>query len=255
MKPAQIMTPFELIDKAVEAGAEIVQFGDNMPLERYSIKELEMIRDYSQRNGIELEAGMRMATEERVKEYIKITKTIGGRVLRVISDGAGFEPDTQEFCNILSSVIPVLEDNGVVVGVENHDRFHASEYAHIIEKVDHPQIGLTVDTVNSLSLEEPIDEVLDHMAPYCVCLHIKDYLIRRNNGGGGLIITGALTGTGKLDIRKCYDDCRIKSSSNFNVILESWMAPCESLEETLQMEDKWVKEGIVFLKDMISRTN
>lgn len=254
-KPDHIMTPFELIDKAVTHGAEAVQFGDNMPLEIYDDEELEKIGVYAEERGIELEAGMRKATAERLSDYIHITSKIGARVLRLITDGLdGFEPDFQECCQILRSVVPLLEQTGVVLGIENHDRFHAREYAKMAETVNHPQIGLTIDTVNSLSLEEPVGEVLEYMAPYCVCLHMKDYVIKRNNGRCGLKITGACPGTGRLDIKRCYDECRMRSNSDFNIIIESWMEPCDTLEETLQVEDEWAREGVRFLKNLVSST-
>lgn len=249
-KPEHIMTPFDLIDKAVSAGAEVVQFGDNMALEKYSDEDLGRIRAYAEERGIELEAGMRKATPERLSEYIRITRTIGGRILRVITDGAGFAPDFSECCRIFSSVIPELEESGVVLGIENHDRFYAREYAEMMRAVDHPQIGVTVDTVNSLSHEESLREVLDNMAPYCVCLHLKDYVIKRINGGGGLKITGACPGSGRLDIRGCIDECCKRSAFDFNIILESWMDPCDTLEETLLAEDEWVKTGVTYLKNL-----
>lgn len=250
-KPEHIMTPHDLIDRACVLGAEVVQFGDNMPLEIYSDEELEQIRIHAEKCGIELEAGMRKATTERLSEYIRITHNIGGRILRVITDGIGFAPDLHEFCRILASVVPQLEESGVVLGIENHDRFSASEYVQMVETINHPQIGLTVDTVNSLSREESIDEVLKYMAPYCVCLHMKDYVIKRYNGGGGLKITGASPGTGRLDIRRCYEECRDHSDRNFNIILESWMEPCETLEETLRIENEWADTGVSYLKTIV----
>ncbi|MBQ6438819.1 MAG: sugar phosphate isomerase/epimerase [Mogibacterium sp.] len=250
-KPQHIMTTHDLIDKAVTLGADVVQFGDNMPLEVYSDEELEQIRIHAERCGIELEAGMRKSTSERLSDYIRITHKIGGRVLRVITDGIGFTPELNDICRILVSVIPQLEESGVVLGIENHDRFSAREYAKMVEMIDHPQVGLTIDTVNSLSHEENLDEVLKYMAPYCVCLHMKDYVIRRYNGGGGLKITGASLGTGRLDVPGCYKECRIKSNRSFNIILESWMEPCETLEETLSIEDEWVISGVSYLKTII----
>ena len=250
-KPEHIMTPRELIDKAVSLGAGVVQFGDNMPLEVYGDDELEKIRAYAEERGIELEVGMRKATEDRLPEYIRITGKIGGRVLRVITDKDDFRPDMRELCRILTAVIPRLEESGVVLGIENHDRFSAREYAQIVETVGHPQVGLTVDTVNSMSHEEAIDEVLKYAAPYCVCLHMKDYVIRRYNGGGGLKITGACLGTGRLDVRGCYEECRSRSGRDFNVILESWMEPCGTLEETLRAEDEWAKAGVEYLKAIV----
>ena len=247
-RPEHCMTPFELIDKAVSVGAEAVQFGDNMPLERYDRDELARIREYAEARGIELEAGMRKATPERLREYIDITHAIGARVLRLITDGPDFRPGLEEFCGILSSVTSRLEATGVILGIENHDRFSVREYAEMVQKVGHPQIGLTVDTVNSMSIEEPVSEVLKYMAPYCVCLHVKDYVIRRYNGGGGLKITGACPGTGRLDIRHCCEECMSRSDRDFNIILEAWMEPCETLEETLKTEDEWVRAGIALLK-------
>ena len=250
-KPEHIMTPLDLIDKAVALGADVVQFGDNMPLEKYSDEELEQIRIHAEECGIETEAGMRKSTPERLACYIHITRKIGARVLRLITDGPDFAPELQEFCRILSSVTPLLEETGVVLGIENHDRFSAREYALMVETIDHQQVGLTVDSVNSLSREEPIGEVLKYMAPYCVCLHIKDYVIKRYNGGGGLKITGTCPGTGRMDILHCYEECRAKSDRDFNVILESWMEPCETIEETLKIEDEWARAGIACLKKII----
>ena len=250
-EPEHIMTPHELVNKASVLGADAVQFGDNMPLEVYSDEELEQIRIHAEKCGVELEAGMRKATPERLSDYIRITHKIGGHVLRVITDGTGFAPDLQDVCRILGSVIPQLEESGVILGIENHDRFSAREYAQMVETINHPQVGLTVDTVNSLSHEETIDEVLKYMAPYCVCLHVKDYVIRRYNGGGGLKITGASPGTGRLDIRRCYEECRNRSDRNFNIILESWMEPGETLEETLRTEDEWAAAGVSYLKTIV----
>lgn len=251
-RPRQVMTPLDLIGRAAALGAGAVQFGDNMPLEKCSMAELRELRAYAEACGIEPEAGMRGATRERISDYIRITREIGGSLLRLVIDGPGFEPGSEEFCGILCSVIPELEESGVVLGIENHDRFHSCEYAQMVETVCHPQIGLTVDVTNSLSQEERTAEVLQNMAPYCVCLHVKDYEIRRYNGGGGLKITGAALGTGKLDLRRCYEECRDRSGRDFNVILESWMEPCETVEETLRKEDEWARAGMLLLNSLVA---
>ena len=76
---------------------------------------------------------------------------------------------------------PCLERHGLTLGIENHDRFLAHEYAEMIAQIGHPLVGTVVDSTNSLSTEEPIDEVLQYMEPYCVCFHVKDYTIQRSN--------------------------------------------------------------------------
>ena len=88
-------------------------------------------------------------------------------------------------------------------------------------------------------------------AAYCVCVHLKDYVIIRYIVGGGLKIIGACPGAGRLDILRCYEECRKRSDSSFNIILESWMEPCETLEETLRVEDEWAKAGVAYLKTIL----
>jgi sugar phosphate isomerase/epimerase len=137
-KPERVMTPFDLLDKAAALGVDVVQFGDNMPLEKCSSEELDGIRAYAEERGLELEAGMRKATPDRLAKYIDITSRIGGRVLRVITDGPDFQPGLEEFCRILSAAVTHLEETGVCLGIENHDRFSAREYPPMVETVGHP---------------------------------------------------------------------------------------------------------------------
>ena len=58
-------------------------------------------------------------------------------------------------------------------------------------------------------------------------------------------------GTDRLDGRRCFEECRTKSSRSFNIIIESWMEPGETLEETLRIEDEWAGAGVSYLKTMI----
>lgn len=252
-RPAHPLDAFGLIERAAKLGAEVLQFGDNLPLENYTGEELEKIRLLAQQRGLELEAGMREATPERLERYIDITRRIGAKILRIIIDGkiGGYEPEIPEICAVLRSVIPKLEETGVVLGIENHDRLYAREFEEIIQGVSHPQIGLTVDTTNSLSLEEPVEQVLSCMAPYCVCLHMKDYDIVRNQGGIGLKIIGACPGEGRQDIRRCIAVCREKAGRSFNIILESWMEPCGTLEASLAQEEAWAAAGIRYLREVL----
>ena len=247
-KPERLMTPFDLMDKATSLGAEVVQFGDNLPLEHYDDSVLNEIRSYAEERGLELELGMRKATPDRIAEHVRITEKIGGRFLRVITDGADYKPTYDECLKVFAETATLLEEAGVTIGIENHDRFKTREYAKMVKSLNHPLIGMTVDTLNSMSIEESIDEVLDNAAPFCACLHIKDYEIKRYNGGGGLKISGTCLGTGRLDLQKCIERCREESRYSFNIILESWMEPCETLAETLRKEDEWARAGIDQLK-------
>ena len=249
-KPEALMTPIQLMDKALELSVTCVHFSHNMPLERCSDEDLQHIRKYAMTHGIRLENGMKHMTLERLRRCVVVSEQIGAKLLRIITDGPGYEPTVDEIDQILKEVIPVIEQSGLVLGIENHDRLMAWEYAEIAKQVNHPLVGLVVDTTNSLSTEEPVEEVLKWMAPHCVCCHLKDYTIKRSNFGIGLAIVGASVGAGRQDVQKVISYLQNHAKQDFSTILESWMEPCGTLEETLLQEEAWARDSVVYLKSL-----
>ncbi len=250
-KPAQVLTPWQLIDKAKALGVHGVQFSDNLPLEDFTCDEWEGIRDYAADRKIVLENGMRCMTPDRLRTYIDISARMQVKLLRVITDGGGYEPDMAEIVETVKACLPLLEENSLVLGIENHDRFLAQEYAEMMEQIHHPLVGLVVDSTNSLSQEESIDEVLHYMAPYCVCFHVKDYTICRSNSGVGLSITGRPAGEGRQRIPYILHTLKKEAKCDFSTILESWMECADTLEETLAREERWAEQSVAYLKTLI----
>ncbi len=250
-KPAQVLTPWQLIDKAEALKVDCVQFSDNLPLETFSCAQWEEIRDYAADKKIVLENGMRCMTPDRLQLYIHISAQMQVKLLRVITDGGDYTPDMAEIVKTVRSCLPLLEENSIVLGIENHDRFLAQEYAEMMEQIHHPLVGLVVDSTNSLSQEESIDEVLHYMAPYCVCFHVKDYTICRSNSGVGLSITGKPAGEGRQKIPHILHVLRQQAKCDFSTILESWMECGETLQETLTREECWAAQSIAYLRDLI----
>ena len=252
-KPEEPLTPADIIDLAAEAGADCVQYGDNMPLENYSCEYLLSLKDKADELGITLEMGMREARSERILRYINIAKITGAKLIRCILDGYGgsYEPDEDEVCENIRQVLPALIQNDIVLGIENHDRILADDYASIAKRIDDPHVGLVVDTTNSLSTEEPTSYVLEKMAPYCVSMHVKDYKIHRANSGMGLTIVGECPGKGRQNIPLALETAKRLANRDFSLILESWMEPCETLEESLRQEKEWAFHGVKYLKSLL----
>lgn len=244
------MTPLELLGKALELGVNCVQFSHNMPLEALSDEELLQIREFAADHGIRLENGMKGMTPEHLHRCIAVSEQIGAKLLRIITDFGSYEPPISEIITILKNSIPLIEQTGLVLAVENHDRLTAAEYAKIAEQLNHPLIGLVVDSTNSLSTEESMEEVLKWMAPHCVCFHLKDYVIKRSNSGIGLATVGASAGTGRLDIPKALDHLQKHAKQDFSTILESWMECGSSSEESLRKEETWARDSVAYLKKL-----
>ena len=171
----QAMPPCELIEKAKKYNLHYVQICENSPLAHCLPQELADIRRKAEENGIKLEVGMRGAARGNLLRMIAIAEKLDAKLLRCVIDDNGYEPDLEEIIITLKSVLPVLEEKDIVLGIENHDRFKAEEFAYIMERLDSRRYGIVLDTTNSLSQEETVEEVLNWLAKYTVCLHFKDY--------------------------------------------------------------------------------
>jgi len=93
---------------------------------------------------------------------------------------------------------------------------------------------------NMILLEYPMDTVVA-LAPRASQLHIKDVMIER--APIGYHITGRPLGEGILDIPailRVFGD----KLSELDTMIELWMDPADTLEETLAMERVWIKQSL-----------
>lgn len=244
----QIMQPCELIEKAKDHGLRYVQICENRPMDIYSGQELDELRAFAVQSGVKLEVGMKGATRENLLRMLDITERLGAKLLRCVIDGEHYEPEPDEIVNTLKGVLPILVNKDIILGIENHDRFKAREFAQIMERLGDRHYGIVLDTTNSLSQEETVEEVLDRLARYTVCLHFKDYTIVRSPGTIGLEIVGTPVGQGRQKTKMILERLLEEAQQDFSTIIEFWM-PCEeTLDKTLEKEEKWAKNSIRYLK-------
>lgn len=251
LKHEPLMTPYDLINIAAEHGLRCVQICDNLPLDVYSEEELTRISEYAKSKDVEIETGMRGARPENIRRMLEVSTTVGAKLLRCVIDDTGFEPSIDEIVRIFKSFLPELEKRDIVLGIENHDRLLATEFAQILRQLDDPHYGIVLDTTNSLSKEEPLGTVLENLAKYTVCLHFKDYTIRRSPGSVGLEIIGTPVGSGRQKVREILKSVRSQAQQDFSTIIEFWMPADRSISELLEEENRWAEESISYLKALI----
>jgi sugar phosphate isomerase/epimerase len=249
--PEKPLTALDLIHKARHHQVNVLQLADNLYLENLSDGQLDGIARQARENGITLETGLRGMSPGNLTRHISLSGRLGSRLLRCVIDSPGYEPDLREICATLAALRPTLRETGITVGIENHDRFSAKEFAHIIETVGDKHVGIVLDTVNSFSKEERSLEVLDILAPYVVCFHVKDYSIQRRSDAQGLVVVGAIAGEGRLNIPHMLEALRRRAPQDFSTILEFWMEPAETLSATLAKEEHWVEKSIAYLRRLI----
>ncbi|NDP20920.1 MAG: hypothetical protein GZ091_07555 [Paludibacter sp.] len=123
------------------------------------------------------------------------------------------------------------------------------ELRTLIEKVDHPLVKICIDPLNSITLLHGINETFSQLKDHIVSAHVKDVKMERK--GSGFQIYGCPLGEGISSVTSYLENVYVANPKS-NVFIEQWMDACNSPEDTLVEEKKWVTDGILFLKNSIS---
>lgn len=247
-QPVAPLTPMRLLDVAAELGVDVVQIADNMPLDAWSEPALDALAQAAASRGLTLETGTHGISPGHLARHLKIAQRLHAKMIRTLLDRPASEAAV-----LLRESAPHLEAAGVTLGIENHDHYPAAVLRQLIEQVNSPNIGICLDTANSLGCGEGIHEVLSALAPCVVNLHIKDFTVRRLTHLKGFIVEGAPAGQGLLDLPSIREQVR-----DVSVILEQWPAPEATVEESIAKEIAWAREGVAVLKSVFgaaSRTS
>lgn len=246
--------PFDVMGKAIEMGVKAVQFADNMPLHEFPLQIIDELSSLAQNYGITIELGTRGIDPDRLVKYIELAKRLKSPIIRTVTDTAEKQPSEEEIVHSIGKLENELRRAGIILAVENHDRLTAWRLGRIIEQIGSEYVGICLDTTNSYGALEGIEAVVEHLGPYVVNLHVKDFVVYRFSHKMGFIIEGRPAGQGMLDIpwllgKMCF------YNRNPNVILELWTPPEANVEETIRKEDRWARESVQYMQTLIKGCN
>jgi sugar phosphate isomerase/epimerase len=168
-----------------------------------------------------------------------------------VIDGPGFAPSVDEVVTIVTEALPRLREAGIKLAIENHDRLAAVEFREIVKRTDEDQVGICLDSVNSLGAGEAIREVTEVLAPYVLNLHIKDFTVRRVSHMMGFVVEGMPAGQGMLDIPWLLEQVRRHGRCQ-SAILELWTPPESTPDRTVATEARWAEESLRYLKPLLA---
>lgn len=248
--PARPMTPLDLLGEAVRLGTGVVQFCDNLPLVQLPERELDFFHQRARELGLELELGARGLAPENLRAHLRLARRFGCPFLRLVLDSPGDEPSAGDAVARLQAVLPEFEAAGVLLAIENHDRFQSATLARMIEQLGPHRAGVCLDTVNSFGALEGPDVVVKNLGRLTLCLHVKDFTLRRPSHQMGFVVEGCAAGRGRLNVPWLLEALKT-CPRPFNAILETWVTPGDSLEETLGRERAWAEEGVRYLRELI----
>jgi sugar phosphate isomerase/epimerase len=250
-QPAEPMNACGVLRLAHELGLRLVQIADNMPLHTMSEPHLAEIRAEAERLGIMIEVGTRGIGTDHLRTYLEIARYFGSPILRVVVDTREHHPSPDEVTELIRVMLPELEAAKITLAIENHDRFKVKALAGILDALNSPYVGICLDTVNSFGSLEGPDVVVGTLAPYVVNLHVKEFVVKRAGHAMGFEITGRPAGKGMLDMPWLLEQLAV-SPLPFNAVIETWLPMQITIEETVAVEARWVRESVAYLRRYIN---
>lgn len=236
----------DVLRKAKNLDVKLVQLADKPHLHKLSDSEISEIKSTADSLGITLEVGTRGIEKGHLLKYLDIAKKLKSKIVRTVVPGFSKDELSQ-----VKQIIPFYEKDGVIIALENHDEHGAEDMIDFIENIGSANIGVCLDTLNSLRALESPKTTIEKLAPYAASLHIKDFDIFRMDHKLGFIIEGRPAGKGRLDIEWIID-CVEENKPPPNVILELWTPYSEKVENTIKKEDQWAAESIKYLRQILN---
>lgn len=246
-RPRTPLSPLGLVDRAAAAGLDLVQFGDNLPLDSLGDRLPDLAR-HARDTGVSLEVGTRGATADNLRAYAAIATTVGSPFVRVVVDANDDRPSADEVVHRLTSVEGEFRSRGLTLAIENHDRFRVDELTSIIERCG-DWVGICLDTVNSFGALEGPEVVIDALAPHTVNIHLKDFDVVRAPYAMGFSIVGRPLGAGRLDVPALL--ARIQEVGRApTAVIELWTPFDGDVESTIRTERAWADESIDYARTL-----
>jgi sugar phosphate isomerase/epimerase len=238
-------TPETVLQKAADAGAQVVQICDNLTPEELSENELRALAAQAERLGLALELGAVGCTQAHLRSSLHIARLLNTSVLRmVIGKGGLSDPKALELT--LRTSLTELCDYGICLAIENHFDLSPRELKLLVETIASPQVGICLDLFNSVYHLASQEETTACLAQYAKSVHVKDVNIRRQDTG--FYIYGCRLGEGRLDIESLLS--ALRNTGNMPALLvESWMDRLDSETETIEHEASWLRDGIQYLHE------
>ena len=249
-RPEKPLTAMGLLEKARELGVHLVQTGPNLPVEKLPEGELDAFIGKAQEWGITLELGTRGVDQAHLRKMVPLAKRMGATLIRTLPEvGGKYATDARLLPPEVCKSVELLEEEGIRLGIEN-GRIPAKEFKAALDEIGSKNVGVVLDMVNSLAVPEGWKLVTEVLAPYTMCLHFKDFTIRREWHMMGFICEGTPSGRGQLDTPWLLETLKA-SPYDFNVIIELWPPEQPTMAETVALEQAWAAESVPYLRQYI----
>jgi len=182
---------------------------------------------------------------EHTKANVDLAVRLGAPVVRIFAGGAVPEGRSWEECvravvEQLKECARYAEDRGIKLGIESHGKFGTdlNALAAIIERVNSPALGLTLDTANFLVNGVDPVEAARRLSGRIFHTHLKDAKVLPDGSHKGTAL-----GEGDVPIREVIEELKRQG-------YDGWLCIEYEGEED---PDVGLKKSVEFLRGLVSR--
>jgi sugar phosphate isomerase/epimerase len=167
-------------------------------------------------------------TAQRCGAGIIRTVTLSGRRYETFDSESEFRKFADHALYALGLAARVVRRLNVRLAVENHKDWRADELLALLNKAGGSELGICLDTGNSIALLEDPKEVVETLAPRAWTTHFKDMGIEECESG--FLLSEVPLGTGMLDLRRVVSLLRkARPEIRFNIEMitrDPLLVPC-----------------------------
>nr|WP_076389140.1 TIM barrel protein [Vaginimicrobium propionicum] len=236
-----------MIERTHDLGCEVFQICDYPQIEKMDTVQLEEVKAQADELGIELELGTRGTDVNHLTKYLDIADILGTRTLRSMVQVGDGKPSLEQSLQNVKNLLPRLHEQEVKLAFETYEQLPTAKLVDFIKQIADPAVGIALDPANCVAGLEHPNDVIRRCAPYTINLHVKDFAFSRRTGWVGFTYAGAKMGEGLLDFAYEIEQVR-PVERNINMIVEHWLVWQETAEKTIELEQKWTRDTIEYVR-------
>ncbi|MHB1414304.1 MAG: sugar phosphate isomerase/epimerase family protein [Chloroflexota bacterium] len=194
----------DLLAKAEEFNLAGLHIANHSLLRSTDESYLGQVRQKAEEQGLYLELGVHGTDVELLREAVRTAAVLGSETLRTFVGAdrqrgwAEWRQQLDRATDNLKQIVPLVEDNGIRLAVENHGDLTSAEIVNLLDKVGSESIGVCLDTGKSLLVVEDPLLAAHNLAPYVITVSLTDYQLV--SAPRGVLIVGCALGQGAVDL-------------------------------------------------------
>jgi 3-oxoisoapionate decarboxylase len=254
--PGQRMSLLDFVDRAVAHGVQGVSLesfmlgGIDPAALRTRLDAAGLDRVWAWGHPRGLASGTEPGALDDLFHHVDTAAAMGAGVMRICAGGRrtrtlGWAEHRELLLPLLERAADYAASRSVVLAIENHIDLSTDEMIELVETLDHPSIGVCLDTANNLRLFEDAALAIERLAPYAKAVHLKDVTAFRGSPREFGFWPSVPLGRGLIDIPRALRALREADYAGLLALEIDFLHPDYAGEEAA------ITESIAYLRSVL----